>query len=220
MILAANHTGFLDPLIIGVGLYEEGIAPTFVAKKELFFTPVGQFLEGLGQMSVDRDKPDGFLETACAALDEGKALVIFPEGTFTSDPHGWPMTPKSGVARLAALRPDVPVIPVSHWGNERLIHPMSAKFNLRRILHRSERVYVNFGPPLDLKGETAREQANYLMTVIGADVARLRRKLGRDAGPMPEELTPWGKLPNTRQPLGRRMVDAARTATSILVGRG
>lgn len=219
MIIAANHTGYLDPLMIGVGLYEEGIAPTFVAKKELFFTPLGQFLRGLGQMSVDREKPDGFLEAACAALDEGKAVVIFPEGTFTSDRYGWPMTPKSGVARLAALRPDVPVIPAAHWGSERLIHPMSAEFNLRRILHRSERVYVHFGPPVEMRGKSARERATHLMYVIGTDVARLRRKLGRDAGPMPTTLAEWAKLPNTRKPFGKRALGGARTFVGILLGR-
>ena len=38
---------------------------------------------------------------------------------------------KTGAARLALAHPQVPVIPVAHWGNERLFDPWTARPNLR-----------------------------------------------------------------------------------------
>lgn len=185
VLFVANHTSHLDPFIIGVALYEAGIAPQFVAKKEVFNPVTTPILNGLKQIKIDRKNPAGSVDNMIAALDAGGCLVVFPEGTFTRDPYGWPMTAKTGIARIAQARPDIPIIPVAHWGNERLIHQVTGRFNMSRIAHRSERVYVNFGPAIDLSGENLQEQANSAMRVLAQDVARLRKKLGRPVGEPP-----------------------------------
>ena len=41
--------------------------------------------------------------------------MVYPEGTITRDPGLWPMTGKSGAARIA-LETGCPVIPVGQWG--------------------------------------------------------------------------------------------------------
>lgn len=186
-LLVANHTSHLDPLVVAVALYEAGIPPVFVAKKEVFVGPLAPILRGLGQIRVDRDNPQGIIDEIVARLDEGACVVLYPEGTFTKDPAGWPMRAKTGIARVAAARPNVPIIPVAHWGNERIVHQWTGKINWSRILKRTETVLVHFGPAVELRGETLAEKANSVMTVIAHDVARLRRKLGRDMGRAPEE---------------------------------
>ena len=36
-----------------------------------------------------------------AAVEEGKCVGVYPEGTLTRDPHLWPMTGRTGAARIA-----------------------------------------------------------------------------------------------------------------------
>ena len=55
------------------------------------------------------------LTDAVAAMREGAAMAIYPEGTTTRNPDFTPMAAKNGVARLAALT-GAPVVPVGQWG--------------------------------------------------------------------------------------------------------
>lgn len=47
-------------------------------------------------------------------------VVMYPEGTITADPLHWPMTGRTGAARLA-LETGVPVIPVGQWGPQEVM---------------------------------------------------------------------------------------------------
>ena len=42
---------------------------------------------------------------------------MYPEGTLTRDPDGWPMVAKTGLARLAIIT-KTPVVPVAQWGSQ------------------------------------------------------------------------------------------------------
>ena len=52
--------------------------------------------------------------------------MIYPEGTLTRDPDLWPMTGKSGAARIA-LATGCPVIPVGQWGAQEILPPYAKK---------------------------------------------------------------------------------------------
>src|SRR5918998_2826289 len=100
VILAANHRSFLDPFAIGCcnprPIY-------FVAKRELFKNPlVGWFLNCMGAFPVRRGQSDEeSVKTALELLANGKAVVVFPEGTrIVSGSLG---RPKRGVGRLTLL---------------------------------------------------------------------------------------------------------------------
>jgi 1-acyl-sn-glycerol-3-phosphate acyltransferase len=56
------------------------------------------------------------------SLADGQCVIVYPEGTFTSDPDGWPMRGKNGVARVA-LATRAPVVPVAQWGTQELLPP-------------------------------------------------------------------------------------------------
>ena len=61
------------------------------------------------------------LLAATAAVEQGRAVVIYPEGTITGDPDLWPMQAKTGAARIA-LRTGCPVMPIGQWGAQELLY--------------------------------------------------------------------------------------------------
>src|SRR5690606_30677058 len=86
------------------------------------------------------------LSAAEEALRRGEVVVVYPEGTVTRDPDFWPMQPRTGIARLALAVPDVPVVPVAHWGAHLSLDYHTGK----RDLFPRKTTVVEAGPPLDL----------------------------------------------------------------------
>jgi 1-acyl-sn-glycerol-3-phosphate acyltransferase len=148
VLVASNHVSFLDP-ISGTGyVLAHGRIPRYLAKAELWKLPlVKSVLAGGGHIPVRRDTaaPLGVYSRALEALRAGAAVVVYPEGTFTDDPDGWPMRGRTGVARMA-LATGVPVVPVVHWGGQRVLVRGKA---VPRLLPRHT-VYVVAGKPVDL----------------------------------------------------------------------
>jgi 1-acyl-sn-glycerol-3-phosphate acyltransferase len=145
VILAANHNANLDPVLLARFVLELGRIPRFLAKHQLFETPVlGSLLRGARQIPVHRYRENAAdaLADAIAALRNGELVVIYPEGTTTSDPDGWPMLARTGVARLA-LAADAPVVPMAQWGAQQVLGP-GVRVRPRR------RYSVLVGPALDL----------------------------------------------------------------------
>lgn len=107
-LFAANHQSMLDPPLIG-GLIPREIA--FVARKTLFHNPVfGGVIRACRAIPLDREEADlAAIRRTLAVLAEGRALLIFPEGTRSADGELQPA--KSG-AGLLALRSGVPVVPI------------------------------------------------------------------------------------------------------------
>jgi 1-acyl-sn-glycerol-3-phosphate acyltransferase len=64
---------------------------------------IGPFLRVLAQLPVRRGEADAalVLKEGERALADGECVVIYPEGTATRDPAGWPMVARTGLARLA-----------------------------------------------------------------------------------------------------------------------
>ena len=79
-LIVSNHQSILDPPVIG-GAARRQIY--FLAKAELFRIPMfGSLIRALHARPVRREGSDpGALRTAAQLLGEGKALLIFPEGT-------------------------------------------------------------------------------------------------------------------------------------------
>jgi 1-acyl-sn-glycerol-3-phosphate acyltransferase len=121
LILASNHTSYLDPMVLGhlAGLRNRKVR--FLAKQELFDKAVvGWVLRHGHQIPVARNTADaaGSLDAAVDALRNGECVCVFPEGTISLDLD--PMPGKTGTARLAA-ESGVPVTPVGMWGAHRIM---------------------------------------------------------------------------------------------------
>lgn len=174
-IVCPNHCTEIDPVVVGHMLYNQDIMPHFLAKAGLFKAPVfGAMLRGAKQIPVERAGAGAgnSLKVAREVLDEGGAIIIYPEGTLTRDPDLWPMKGHTGAARLA-LKTGAPVIPVAHWGAQE-VFPRYAK---RLHLFPRKRVRVLVGDPVDLsrfEGATLnRETLQAATDVILDDITAL-----------------------------------------------
>lgn len=145
--MVANHITEIDPITVAYPLFVRGVLPRFLAKDSLFRVPVlGWLMRQCAHIPVARGSAQAAksLDVAQAVLSSGGAVLIFPEGTLTKDPELWPMTGKSGAARLA-LETGAPVYPIAHWGDQDFL-PQYGKprFSLRR-----KKVSIVVGDPID-----------------------------------------------------------------------
>ena len=172
VIIAANHVSHMDTLVIARLVWQSGRIPRFLTKNTLFDQPVlGTIMRGCKQIPVYRGTTDAAksLQDAVAALEAGEAVVFYPEGTTTKDPAQWPMQAKTGIARLALLAPDIPIVPVGQWGAQRV----------RRRRFRP-RVEASAGPLVVLDrhteptAESLRAITDDVMSAIRDEVATLR----------------------------------------------
>lgn len=186
VILVCNHVSYLDPVYDAVAVHRAGRVPRFLAKNTLWKPPINRVLDGAGQIPVYRGTADAKQSLAAAfqALDDGKMIVIYPEGTITRDPDGWPMQAMIGAGRLALERPDVPVLPFARWGTREIYDHYAKKF---RPLPRKT-VSTRFGPPVDLESFRARggESVN-ARRVTEHVMKRVRELLGEVRGQRPPE---------------------------------
>lgn len=148
IILAINHLSYADIFADSLFAYEAGRYPVFLAKSSLFDIKVlGSIIRKLGQLPVYRDQADAalVLKDAEQGIKNGACVIFYPEATVTRDPGQWPMVAKTGAARLA-LATGAPVIPVAHWGAQRIL-PYGS---FRPHLVPRTTVQVSAGPPVDL----------------------------------------------------------------------
>ena len=172
VLIVSNHVSMLDPPLVG------GSVPRpvfFLAKEELFRIPLfGWLIRSLNARPVRRDGSDTrALKAALALLQDGRALLVFPEGTRGVEGEA-PREGKAGVGMLAVLS-GAPVVPVYVSGS-------GAALPRGRALPRPVKVRVTFGPPLTFKRasddgrkEAYREAAQEMMRAI----AQLREQQAR-----------------------------------------
>ena len=179
-IVVANHISHLDPLLTAYFLYDHGRIPRYLAKSSLFRTRfVGTVLSSAEQIPVERLTKDaiGAYGAAVKAVNDGQCLVVYPEGTLTRDPDLWPMTGKSGAARIA-LATGAPVIPVGHWGVQDILYPYASRPHLFPRKH----VTMKAGDPvplddlraLPLTARVVNQTTDRIMSALTDIVAELR----------------------------------------------
>lgn len=161
-LIVSNHQSILDPPVIG-GAARRPIY--FLAKAELFRIPLfGRLIRALHARPVRREGSDPrALRTAALLLEEGKALLVFPEGTRSLD--GRLGKGKPGVGMLAVTS-GAPVVPAYVSGTLAAL-PKGAAWPRR------SQVSVSFGPALHFKApigsgrkERYREAAEEMMRGI------------------------------------------------------
>jgi 1-acyl-sn-glycerol-3-phosphate acyltransferase len=136
VVVAANHTQYLDPVYVCMALPRR---LQWMGKKELFAFPFGAFFYFIGTFPVDREGGSrAGLRTALNFLARGWALGIFPEGTHRAGEGS--REAKSGTA-LLAVRAGAPILPVY----------VGETPGLRARL-RGERLRVYVGHPMTVDG--------------------------------------------------------------------
>ena len=166
VLIVANHSSVLDPPLVG------GMCPrqlTFLANAELFRVPgLGGLIRRLGAQPLRREGADpSALRTAQRVLAEGKALLVFPEGTRGEE--GTLREAKPGAA-LLAVQSGATVVPAYVRGSGRA-------WPRGRRLPRPAKVVVTFGAPLRFQrasGADRRAQYETASRQMMAAIAELR----------------------------------------------
>ena len=179
-VVCPNHLSHVDVFAFAHFLYDNGHPPFFLAKSGVFKIPIiGRLVRAAQQIEVHRGTSHAAeaFSAAVAAVQEGKCIPIFPEGTLTRDPQMWPMTAKTGAARVA-LTTRCPVIPVAQWGPQEIQAPYAKE--LRLFPRKTMRMRA--GPPVDLSdlydkplvAATLSEATNRIMDAITRELEVLR----------------------------------------------
>lgn len=175
LILAPNHSSFLDPPLVGCACPR---ALRFMAKAELFRNPlIGSFLRKLQAFPVHRGTTDlGAIRISLERLKAGDGLILFIEGTRNPGTHLLP--PTAGVAMLAR-QSGSPVVPVGITNTYRAM-------SKHALFPKPVKVRVVFGKPFtfeevcpDVNDRQARDvfsdyvmqQIRSLLKTHGMDVA-------------------------------------------------
>ena len=179
VLLVANHLSVLDPPLVG-GATDRQLS--FLAKAELFSIPLfGRLIRALNARPVRREGADAAaLREALRTLAEGRALLVFPEGTRGTDDELRPV--KAGAGMLAVLS-GAAVVPVYITGSGR------AWPRGRRLPRRSE-VTVTFGPPLSFAGNGERARKDRYAEASRVMMAAIGELRDRTAGATPDRV-PW-----------------------------
>lgn len=125
LIVAGNHTGFLDGPLVVVHAPRPVRALT---KAELYQGVLGFLLRLIGQIPVWRGQPDRTALHACRdEVAAGGAVAIFPEGTRGS---GEMLRVHRGAAWLAA-QTGAPILPVACVGTAAALPKGTHRIHLR-----------------------------------------------------------------------------------------
>lgn len=142
LIVVSNHLSWFDIPLLAIAIPRR---ISFMAKKEYFHSPVHAFLLRLyGSFTVDRGSVDRTaFDQAGTALQGGRALGIFPEGTRSRTLQL--QQGKLGAAFIA-LRSNPVILPVGISGTEKIRQKYEGK---KRLFYRPK-VTVNVGQPFKL----------------------------------------------------------------------
>lgn len=134
-VYVSNHRTNADPPLIVLGVKRKF---SFMAKEELFkFKPFAVLIKMLGAFPVSRGKGDETaIENSVKAIESGRNLVIFPEGTRSKD--GKLGKGKSGAALIAAkAHTDIVPVGIIFEGEK---------------LHFRSKIIVRYGKPISSEG--------------------------------------------------------------------
>lgn len=159
-LVAANHTSYLDPVLVAITLGLNAKL-AIMAKAELLEIPVfGAILRGCGAFAVRRGKADILaVKKSLGALKDGKKLLIFPEGTRVRG--GEDAEAKSGCGMLA-VRTGEQILPV-------YVSPQKRLFST---------IFVIVGAPFDVKRESPADSALY--RTVATDILNRVKSLADD----------------------------------------
>lgn len=188
-LLVLNHVSHMDPAVDAVFVHRQKRVPRFLAKQAVAEAPVfGKIFLGSGGIPVYRGSSSAgdSLRAAHQALQDGKVVVIYPEGTITKDPDGWPKKSYTGAARLA-VQNDVPVIPIARWGTNYIFNGYTKKlkpFPRRTVTH-------SVGEPLDLaayrgKRSTSASLLREVTELMMGEVTELLAEIRQERPPAKE----------------------------------
>ena len=178
-IFAANHSSYLDPLILASSTSRP--LHFIVRIKLLSYPVVGWILKHSNTIPVKSHGRDlSVIKDSLRSLAKGKALGIFPEGTRTKDKKL--KQAKSGVGMLV-YKAKVPVVPAYIEGAFDAL-PRRVRTFKRHPVH------VCIGKPIDFSKEYAGEQTKETYQRISDEIMRQIAQLKSLHAPLPAGTKP------------------------------
>ncbi|MEM9164742.1 MAG: lysophospholipid acyltransferase family protein [Cyanobacteria bacterium P01_F01_bin.4] len=168
LLVVANHASDFDPPIVSSCVQRP---VSYMAKAELFQVPLlAPAIRAYGAYPVKRGSADrSAIRSALEQLENGWAVGVFLQGTRTL--NGRISAPKLGAALIAA-KAQVPILPVSLWGTERIL-PKGAKFP------QSHPVTVRMGAPIPPPPNSKDKAELQAITQKCTDIIHQMHDLGR-----------------------------------------
>lgn len=153
-ILAANHTSIVDIIAIHTGLKRW---LHWVAKKELFRTPIVKFvMPRMGAIPVDRDKVDLTAARGIfSVLQADRAVAMFPQGTRVKPENIDHVLPKTGIAHFA-IKTNALIVPAAIDGQFKLFH----------------KTRIIFGEPFKLDTDSRKKYSHNELLDMSVDVMK------------------------------------------------
>ena len=168
-VLVANHQSLVDiPLLLSA--FRRPVK--FLAKRELGEIPLfGKAMAAAGNLFVDREDPRDavqMLRDAGARVREGALLVVFPEGTRSTDGSIGQFKPG---AFYLAQRSGAPVVPVYIDGGNRALPKGAFRFHPADLL-------VRILPPLTVEEGAGGAKERIAASVRGRILQERNRSVG------------------------------------------
>ena len=182
VIFSGNHLSNLDPFI---KILASQRPIHFLAKEGHFQKQPNRFImKNTGQIETFR-KSGGkdALARAFDVLEEGLCLGIFPEGTRSrKEKSPYLQEGKTGIARIAARFPKIPVVPIAINGSRDVMPPG------KTLLRFWKRINVTVGKPITFEewmiekngGDMNNDKINQIQKLEGDERDELFRKLYRN----------------------------------------
>jgi len=169
VILAGNHTGWLDTLALGSACNRRirFLAAEWVTKWPI----IGPMIVALGGIPVRPGKGTHALEEAVECLRRGETVCIFPEGVLSVD--GNLAQFRSGVAKLHK-ESGCPVIPFAIYGGYEA-------WPYNRRWPRLHKIAIHFGVPLSKLDSSLSDATDELEDMVGFMKASLDRRYHSEA---------------------------------------
>ena len=173
LLVVSSHQSHLDPLLLGLATDRR---LSTLARSSLYrFTPFAAVITSLDAVPIDRNASMvKTMKSIIGRLRDGRAVVIFPEGTRTATGRLGEL--KSGFA-LMAKKAEVPIVPVAIVGAYECWPRTS-------LLPRPGRIRLEFGPVIPA-AEIARldereilERCTAQIRELDANARRLRAGRG------------------------------------------
>lgn len=157
VVFVGNHQGYAD-IISYCAAISPSIAFAYVAKDDLGKIPLyGAWIRRIRSVLIKRDDPRASLKAIDEGIDlihKGFSLMIFPEGTRSKGPE--PGSFKRGAFKLA-VKPEVPIIPVSLNGSYKMYEETGVL--------KGTRIDVMIHPAVNTKGLSRQEEKEMCLEV-------------------------------------------------------
>ena len=175
-VFMSNHRSLFD---IPALLASLPVQTRFLAKKSLFKIPIFGWAIALGGfINIDRENlrtaRDSFA-SAISKLRQGASILVFPEGTRSTESE---MLPFKRGGFLLALKSGLPIVPVAVSGSGRARHRGSYWI-------RGGVIRLHYGGPIEVDQFSVRDKKR-LMNEVRTRIEELRGAGRRPAGSDPE----------------------------------